>query len=97
MRRAARTDDNQPEIVDAARGVGCTVWITSGLGNGGPDLVIGCPRTRTNYLVEVKDGSKPPSAQALTPKEQEFMRTWQGRYAVVSSVAELYQLLGVHA
>lgn len=93
MRRAARIDANQGEIVDAARGVGATVWITSALGNGGPDLVIG--RRGTNFCVEVKDGSKSPSKRVLTPDEAAFCRDWQGQYSVIENVEQLYMLLGV--
>lgn len=41
MRRAAKTDDNQKEIVAAFRRLGFTVAVTSALGQGFPDLVVG--------------------------------------------------------
>lgn len=95
MRRAARIDANQNEIVNAARGVGCSVWITSAMGAGAPDLVIGCPRTFQNFMVEVKDGSLSPSRRALTPDEAKFHRDWRGQICIIESVEQLYRLLGV--
>jgi hypothetical protein len=61
-----RIDANQPEIVKAFRQLGCEVAITSNLGHGFPDLIVGKPKRQKVVLVEVKDGSKPPSARKLT-------------------------------
>jgi hypothetical protein len=93
MRRAARIDANQTEIVQALRGVGATVAITSMVGGGFVDIVVGF-RGR-NYLFEIKDGSKPPSKRKLTPDEQEFHDTWRGTVFIVNSVDEALQVLGV--
>ena len=41
MRRAAKIDENQPEIVDALRAMGCSVTILSAVGNGCPDILVG--------------------------------------------------------
>ena len=38
-----------------------------------------------NLLAEIKDGSKKPSAQKLTPDEQIFYQKWRGQIAVVNS------------
>lgn len=70
MKRAARTDSNHAEIRDEFRARGCLVADTHGLGAGFPDLVI--QRAGTVALVEVKDGSKCKSAQALTADERAF-------------------------
>jgi hypothetical protein len=93
MRRAARVDANQTEIVQALRGVGATVAITSMVGQGYPDLTVGYHGR--NYLLEIKDGSKPPSKRRLTPDEQEFHDTWRGTVFIVNSVDEALQVLGV--
>lgn len=85
-RRAAKVDDNQRDIVDALRAIGCSVAVTSAAGQGFPDLVVG--HRGSNYLVEVKDGKKPPSARALTKDQQTFRDGWRGQYTVVKSVAE---------
>ena len=86
MRRAARIDANQPAIVKALRAIGCSVDITSHVGNGFPDLTVGY-RKRTT-LLEVKDGSKPPSDRELTPDQVKWHIAWRGQVAVVTSVEE---------
>jgi hypothetical protein len=86
MRRAAKRDDNEGEIVAALRKAGATVRIIT-QGDGLPDLLVGY-RGRT-ILLEVKDGNKPPSARRLTEDEEAFFRDWKGGdLAVVTSVAE---------
>lgn len=85
MRRAARTDANHREIVDALRKVGCVVHDTSALGGGFPDLVVKAARV---LLMEVKDGKKPPSARRLTPEQEKFAAEWAGHWVCVSSVDE---------
>jgi len=55
-----------------ARMVGLKVWDTSRLGNGFPDLV--WAYGGIVELVEIKDGSKPPSKRRLTKAEEAFKR-----------------------
>lgn len=86
MRRAARTDANQTQIVEALRVIGATVRVIS-QGDGIPDLLVGF-RGKT-ALLEVKDGRKPPSARKLTEAEQRFFDEWRGgTLAIVNSVDE---------
>ena len=96
MRKYGRVDGNQREIVQAFRQVGCSVALTHELGDGFPDLVIGkADRNgrRRALLVEIKDGSLPPSKRALTPEEAEFHAQWRGPIAIVHSVEEALALL----
>lgn len=74
------------EIVAALRAAGATVrFITEG--GGLPDLLVGY-QGRT-ILLEVKDGSKKPSARRLTPDEQQFFDEWTGgQLEVVCSIPE---------
>jgi hypothetical protein len=74
--RAARTDANQEAVVKALRAIGCKVYVSSSFGQGFPDLVVGF-RGRF-VLLEVKDGSKPPSARKLTPDQVKFHADWTG-------------------
>lgn len=91
MRRAARIDANQEQIVSAMRACGATVRIVT-QGDGLPDLLVGY-RGYT-ILMEVKDGRKPPSARKLTEEEQKFFENWTGgMLAIVNSVDEALELL----
>lgn len=92
MRRAARVDDNQAAIVDALRRAGCSVRSLASLGKGCPDLLVG--RAGVNYLLEVKDGSKPPCKRRLTPDEEAFHAAWRGPVAVVESVEDALKSVG---
>lgn len=93
MRRAAKTDDNQAEIVDALRRAGCSVVSLAAVGDGVHDLLVG--RAGENYLLEVKDGSKPPSATKLTPDQQRFHAIWAGQGEVVMSPDEALVAVGI--
>jgi hypothetical protein len=44
MRRAAKIDANQPQIVEALRKAGATVHSLAAVGNGIPDLLVGAMR-----------------------------------------------------
>ena len=91
MRYANRIDANQNAIVDTLRGCGATVRIVS-QGDGIPDLLVGYQGY--TILMEVKDGSKPPSARTLTPAEQKFFDEWRGGMVViVNSVEEAIDVL----
>ncbi|MGZ8317460.1 MAG: hypothetical protein ACXWVD_00010 [Telluria sp.] len=70
MRRAARVDANQGAIVAALRRIGCFVQSLAMVGQGCPDLLVGYRACW--YVLEVKDGAKHASKQALTPDEREW-------------------------
>ena len=77
MRRAAKVDANHPAIVEALLSVsGVTVHSLAGIGCGCPDLLVGA-KGKT-FLVEVKDGSKPPSHRTLTDDQEKWIREWTG-------------------
>ena len=65
---ARRQDSNACQIVEALTAAGWYCLDTSRAGFGAPD----CLAVRGGRLVpiEIKDGSKPPSARRLTPAEQ---------------------------
>ena len=88
MRRAARVDDNHGAIVKALRQAGYSVLSLAPIGRGCPDLLVGVRSSNVsrNVLIEVKDGSKPPSARMLTADERAFHATWAGQVAVVDSI-----------
>lgn len=92
MRRAAKVDTNQPEIVQALRAVGASVAPTHMIGRGFPDIVVGF--RGVNFLLEIKDGDKPPSKRQLTADEAEWHEGWRGHVHVVESVDEAYRAIG---
>lgn len=94
MRRAAKVDANQAEIVAYFRKAGCSVAITSALGAGFPDLVVG--KAGKTILIEVKDGRKPPSERRLTQDERSFQGSWRGVYRVVESLQDAASVLEEH-
>lgn len=93
MRRAARVDDNQAEIVKALRQVGAKVQSLAPIGNGCPDLLVAF--RQVNFLFEVKDGSKPPSARKLTPDEAAWIAGWGAPVFVVNSAVEAVGILSM--
>ena len=83
---AGRTDANQGAIVAALRKMGCSVAITSQVGQGLPDLLVGY-MGRT-VLLEIKDGERPPSERKLTAAEAYWLAHWRGGPAVVVASVE---------
>jgi len=68
MRRAARVDANQAQIVSVLRAAGANVWIL-----GLPvDLLVGYKGH--TVLMEVKDGPK----KRLTALQEAFFAKWEG-------------------
>lgn len=94
IHRARRVDANQPAIVAALRKIGFSVAITSGAGDGFPDIVVG--RNHRNWLIEIKDENKPPSHRVLTPEQDKFHDEWRGQVDVVKSVDEAINLVSCH-
>jgi Holliday junction resolvase len=80
-------------VVKALRKIGATVADTSGVGEGFPDIV--CGFRGVNWMIEVKDGKKPPSRRKLTPDQAEFFMAWRGQYAVVESAEQAIALVSV--
>lgn len=83
-------DGNQAEIVELLREIpGCTVAVTSAVGNGFPDIVVGY--RGFNFLFEIKDPTKPKSDQELTDDQQRFHAAWKGQVHRVFGVAEIVE------
>lgn len=89
FRRAARVDDNQPEIVKAFRDLGWYVLIISQLKNCCDIMVSKNGRT---IAVEIKDGSKPPSKQKLSSGELKFKDEWQGEYLLITCIDDVLNI-----
>jgi len=93
MRLAAKIDANQKSVVTALRKAGVSVASLAPVGQGVPDLL--CGLAGVNYLLEVKDGDKPKSAQKLTPDQVKWHEAWQGQVCVVDGPEQALKAIGV--
>lgn len=91
LRRRSKVDDNQSEIVQALRNMGCSVECLHAVGSGVPDLLVGL--NGINLLLEVKDGSKPPSARKLTIDQVIWHDEWRGQVQIVKSVEHAIRIV----
>jgi hypothetical protein len=90
VRRAARRDANEREIIEALRKAGAYVKQIND--EGAFDLLVW--HAGKTLLLEVKDGKKPPSARKLTEAEAAFHAEWPGdNLFIVNSVDEALALL----
>jgi Holliday junction resolvase len=91
MAYAKRVDSNHSDIVKTLRDLGCSVFDTSRIAGGFPDLVVG--RNNKTVLVEVKADEK----SKFTPAQELFMMNWRGSTVVridsVDSAIRLVKLL----
>lgn len=85
MRKRARVDTNQREIVEALRAVGWKVTSAASLGGGFPDLVIA--RGHDVKLVEVKHAKG-----TLTADQQRFIVREGWPVTIVRSIDEALSL-----
>lgn len=91
--RRARVDENQREVVAELRKAGCSVQPLHTVGAGVPDLLVGY--RSQNYLLEVKDGNKPPSARKLNERQEEWHVKWRGQVLTVTSGKDALEQLGI--
>jgi hypothetical protein len=91
VRRAAKVDANHGDVVQELIDHGASVQSLAAVGEGCVDLLVGY--RGHNVLMEVKDGSLPPSGRLLTPKQKDWHRKWKGRAHVVNSPAEAIFIL----
>ncbi len=94
MRRAAKIDGNHDAIASCFRAAGFSVQSLATVGEGCPDLLIGIGGT--NALVEVKDGSLPPSKRKFTAPQKKWHKNWRGRAHVVESVDQALLLIDLY-
>jgi len=91
IRRAAKIDDNQNELVALIRAMGVSVAITSAAHDGFTDLVVGFGGI--TVLVEVKDGSKEPARRKLTPQQVAFHGSFKGAITVIENEQQAVELV----
>ncbi len=90
MRRAARIDDNQREIVEALRKAGATVRITAQLGDGFPDLLVR-PRGRMASLIQMETKRRKGK---LTPAQVKYFTDFPETLKI-ETVEEALRAIGV--
>ena len=83
MTYAKKVDANHSIIVKALRDLGCSVFDTSRVAGGFPDLVVG--KNSKTALVEVKSDSK----AKFTAAQQLFILNWKG-----STVCRIHDIEG---
>jgi Holliday junction resolvase len=86
--RFAKTDANQPEIVQALRAAGISVQSTATIGKGFPDLI--AAKGDQCWLIEVK-----MPKGTLTPDQQRFLSEWKGTVHIARTVEDALQIVGV--
>jgi len=76
VRRAAKVDTNQGDIVRALRHAGCEVLSLAAIGGGVPDLLVYRHATKAIHMIEIKNPAQPPSKRKLTPHQAVFHINW---------------------
>ena len=89
MRLAARKDDNHNEISNAFERLGWSVLDIHQLPDCA-DIVVG--KCNQSIVIEIKDGSKPPSKQKLTNGEMAFKDRWKGDYRIVTCIQDVIDI-----
>lgn len=91
-----RTDNNQLAVVKRFRSLGCQVFVTSNLGHGFGDILVRISRQHKRpylFVIEIKDGSKPPSQQKLTPDEEKFHELFEGCVHIITCEQDVDNLV----
>ena len=89
MRRDCRPDANHKEISKAFERLGWSVLYIHQIPNSA-DILVG--KCHHNIVIEIKDGSKPPSKRKLTPGEIGFRDRWKGDYRIVTCLQDVLDI-----
>lgn len=84
-----RVDSNHAEIIDMFRQLGYSARSTAIIGKGFPDAALG--KFGFNFLIEIKDGAKPPSARKLSDDEDLFWKDWRGNIYLIESLEDVLE------
>ncbi len=86
FRRAARIDENQPEIVEELRKCGYSVQV------GHDDILVGKHGLTFWFEIKMKDCLKKDGtfkSGTLQDTQEDLLRDWEGHYQVVTSAEEI--------
>lgn len=88
MRTAAKKDANHNEIADRLVELG---WVVQDLSQLKNCCDMAAAKNFFTVMIEVKDGSKPPSQRKLTKGETEFRNKWcqQGVWYLCESIEDV--------
>ena len=90
MSYARRVDANHSIIVKTFRDLGCSVFDTSRVAGGFPDILVGV--NQRTALVEIKSSA----SARFTPAQETFMLNWQGStVARIDSVEAAIRLVNL--
>jgi hypothetical protein len=96
MRFRPRLDTTQREIVEALRKAGYSVRSLAGVGNGCPDILVGCQRG--NVLLEAKgEHARTHKKGILSDQEKLFFTAWLGPVALVFSAEDALSVVANYA
>jgi len=88
VRRAAKRDQNEPEIVSALEAAGCDVLRATDV-----DLIVG--RGGRTFLIEVKKPKRATESR-IRPIQRTLRDTWRGHYAIVTTPEQALEAIGLH-
>lgn len=91
VRRAARVDENQANIVKDLRKLGYSVTDLSSVGQGCPDIMVGA--RALNFLFEIKNPTKPKADRQLTQDQKDFFAEWHGQVRKIETVDEAIRVI----
>lgn len=94
MRRAAKVDGTQKEIVEALRAAGARVLSLAACGKGVPDLLISVPQEHVpDWLCFLEVKNPAGRGTALTPDQIKFHKDWPVK--VVTNAQEALDAVGL--
>lgn len=91
MRFRPKLDLHQKAIVELLRTAGYSVFSTASVGNGFPDIVVGC--AGHNVLFEIKSMASQKKAKPLTAREISFRQGWKGPCFTITTGQEALDIL----
>lgn len=93
VKKYGKRDGNHDHIKHSLKKIGCSVADTADMGDGFPDLVVGC--RGINYLFEVKDPAASNQRRKLTPDQRVFFEGWRGQVHKIETVTDAMDVMGI--
>jgi hypothetical protein len=90
-----KRDANHKAVVDALLAAGVRLLDVSHLPGLGCDIIAEDVKTALPVYLEVKDGTKPPSARRLTESEERLQRIFPKLYFVVLTAEDALRACGI--